>query len=107
MPVDKEFILFQSHGVDPFEFGHVEEAPIPGLCSGCHVEAYQEIQGAQSILSYSRARFPLPDGKHPVLFELNVTFSHFPRYTEREQIDAFCIMMNICDGKHNPDKRRS
>jgi hypothetical protein len=69
MPVDKEFILFQSHGVDLFEFDHVEEAPIPELCFGCHVDEYQGIQGSQSILSFSRARFPLPDRKQPVLFE--------------------------------------
>lgn len=68
-PVDKEFMLFQSHGVDLFEVGHVEEASIPGLCFSCHIEEYQGIQGAQSILSYSRARFPLPDEQRPVLFE--------------------------------------
>jgi len=63
---DSESPLFQSHGNDPFEFDHIVEVQIPELCTGCHGG---QVYGAQSIISYSRARFPLPDGKRPILSE--------------------------------------
>lgn len=64
--IGKEFILFLSHGIDLFESDHVMEAQIPGVCTACHGG---EVYGTQSIISYSRARFPLPDQKRPVLSE--------------------------------------
>jgi hypothetical protein len=66
-PTYEEIPLFFSHG-DWFGFGSPEMAPVPELCEGCHVDGFQGILGAQSILSHSRARFPLSDGNRPVLF---------------------------------------
>lgn len=63
---DSEFPLFQSHGNDPFEFNRTVEVQIPELCTGCHGG---QVYGTQSIISYSRARFPLPDQKQPILSE--------------------------------------
>jgi hypothetical protein len=65
-PLDKVFMLFRSHG-DVFLAGRVEEAPIPGICKGCHIDEGMSILGVTSILSHSRARFPLPGGEQPVL----------------------------------------
>jgi hypothetical protein len=65
-PVDKVLMLFRSHG-DGFLAGYIEEAQIPELCKGCHIDEGMSILGVTSILSYSRARFPLPDGGQPVL----------------------------------------
>lgn len=63
---DKEFILFQSHAIDLFELDHISEVQIPEFCTGCHGG---EVYGTQSVISYSRARFPLSDKKQPVLSE--------------------------------------
>ena len=41
--------------------------PVLSTCQGCHFDALQGISGADSILSFSRARFPLPDRLLPVL----------------------------------------
>lgn len=62
-PVEKEIMLFRSHG-EVFE-----EAKVPSLCVGCHIDEGQGINGINSILSYSRQRFPLPDNQRPVLVE--------------------------------------
>lgn len=64
--IDKEVVLFSSHGFDLFELDLVEEAAIPEFCKACHGG---DVYGIQSILSYSRTRFPLPDQKPPVLVE--------------------------------------
>lgn len=65
LPVEEEFPLFRSHGVDWFESGVMEDGArlhvVPATCKGCHDDEGIGIRGAQSILSYSRARFPLPD----------------------------------------------
>lgn len=66
LPLQKEFLLFFSHG-DPFQIGHLEEAAIPAICIACHTDPGQGISGITSILSFSRARFLLPDGQKPVL----------------------------------------
>ena len=71
-PAEREFPLFRSHGVDWFEFGTIEAASIPEipqLCTSCHLDGGLGIHGIQSILSYSRARFPIPDGERPILSE--------------------------------------
>jgi len=67
-PVDKEIMLFQSHG-DGFQSGHLEEARTPNLCRGCHIDDGQGINGINSILSYSRKRFSLPNDQRPILVE--------------------------------------
>jgi len=67
-PVEKEIMLFQSHG-DGFQSGFLEEAKIPNLCDGCHIDDGQGINGINSILSYSRKRFPLPNDQRPILVE--------------------------------------
>jgi len=67
-PVEKEIMLFQSHG-DGFQSGFLEEAKVPNLCDGCHIDDGQGINGINSILSYSRKRFPLPNDRRPILVE--------------------------------------
>jgi hypothetical protein len=73
-PVNKVIMIFQSHG-DVFQFdcanqpGCMPEVRIPRLCLGCHVDEGQDISGINSILSYARKRFPLPDNERPTLFE--------------------------------------
>lgn len=62
--------LFFSHG-DAFETRELPglQIAIPDLCKGCHLED-PSLSGSgnmESILSYSRARFPLPDSQRPVL----------------------------------------
>ena len=66
-PTDGEFLLFFSHGVDPFESGFEGEAPIPELCMACH--SGSDVAGIQSILSASRFRFELSEGGLPRLSE--------------------------------------
>jgi hypothetical protein len=62
------FNLFSSHG-DMFEFDEIYESTIPATCKACHVNipAVSDRGNAQGILSYSRAIFPLPDNRQPVL----------------------------------------
>jgi len=64
--LEKEIPLFFSHG-DGFPAGHPGEVEVPEICKACHLDAGQGIGGITSILSFSRARFPLPDGQNPVL----------------------------------------
>ena len=65
-------MLFFSHG-DVFQLGNVnvkeEEAKIPRECAGCHIDEFQGISGINSILSYLRKRFSLPDNQNPILVE--------------------------------------
>ncbi len=65
-PLDKEIMLFRSLG-DGFSSGHLEKAEIPDICRACHIDDGLGIGGVTSILSYSRARFPLPNGVRPIL----------------------------------------
>ena len=64
------FMLFFSQG-DMFEGAHGPElrATIPDVCKACHLNVPTVLDGGniQSILSYSRANFPLPDNQRPVL----------------------------------------
>ena len=65
------FLLFSSHG-DVFEGNHGPElqATIPIICKACHSAdpPISNSDNLQTILSYSRFRFPLPDNQQPVLF---------------------------------------
>ncbi len=64
------FLLFFSHG-DEFQFSdRPKQATIPDICKGCHVNipAVLDRGNIESILSYSRANFPLPDDRQPILF---------------------------------------
>jgi hypothetical protein len=62
------FLLFSSHG-DVFEGSHGPqlEATVPDICDGCHFEnpPLPNLRNTQSILSYSRFNFPLPDDQQP------------------------------------------
>lgn len=64
------FLLFSSHG-DVFEGNHGPElrATIPDICEACHSEdpLIPNSGNTQTILSYSRFRFPLPDNQKPIL----------------------------------------
>ena len=65
------FMLFMSHG-DVFEIHDLPElkANIPAICKGCHFE-YPPIPhsgNTNSIISYSRQPFSLPDNERPILF---------------------------------------
>ena len=65
------FMLFMGHG-DVFQNPDMPElrATIPDICKACHSE-YPPILNSgntQSILSYSRQKFPLPDHGRPTLF---------------------------------------
>ena len=64
-PDEKEFDSFGSHGFDPFlssrEFLDAKPATL-ATCSACHFGT-----GTQSILSYSRRQFSLPDRQPPNL----------------------------------------
>jgi len=64
------FLLFSSHG-DVFEGNHGPElrATIPDICEACHSEdpLSPNSGNTQTILSYSRFRFPLPDNQKPIL----------------------------------------
>lgn len=63
-PIRREFGLFFSQGLDPFESGVREPAVIAEACRNCHGGM---VYGVQSILSYSRFRFELPGGEAPYL----------------------------------------
>jgi hypothetical protein len=62
------FLLFSSHG-DVFEGSHGPQlqATVPDICDGCHFEnpPLPNLRNTQSILSYSRFNFPLPDDQQP------------------------------------------
>ena len=60
------FLLFMSHG-DVFESDHGPElrATIPEICKACH---FPNSGNVQSIISYSRHPFSLPDNSKPILF---------------------------------------
>lgn len=64
------FLLFSSHG-DVFAGSHGPnlQARIPDICKACHFETppLPNSRNTQSILSYSRSIFPLPDSQRPVL----------------------------------------
>jgi hypothetical protein len=65
------FRLFMSHG-DVFEISDLPalKATIPQICKGCHFE-YPPLPNpgnTQSIISYSRFNFPLPDNAQPILY---------------------------------------
>lgn len=69
-PNSELFLLFSSHG-DVFEGPHGPdlEASIPNICEACHFEhpPLPNPRNIQSILSYSRINFPLPETQQPVL----------------------------------------
>ena len=65
------FMLFMGHG-DVFQNSDLPElqAAIPKICSACHFE-YPPILNSgntQSIISYSRQPFSLPENEQPILF---------------------------------------
>ena len=64
------FLLFMSHG-DVFENDHgpALQATVPAICKACHFEDSLTLDSGdiQSIISYSRQRFPLPDNGQPTL----------------------------------------
>jgi len=65
------FLLFMSHG-DVFEMPDLPalKATIPHICTGCHFEhpPLPNPGNTQSIISYSRYNFPLPENGRPSLF---------------------------------------
>jgi len=64
------FLLFMSHG-DPFHVLDLsKKATIPQICKGCHFEnpPLPNPGNTQSIISYSRDPFSLPDNEKPILF---------------------------------------
>lgn len=64
-PVDEEIPLFFSHG-DVFQANIASyKVDIPGICPACHLGAGI----TESLLSYSRQRFPLPDQQLSILVE--------------------------------------
>jgi len=65
------FLLFMSHG-DVFESDHGPElrATIPEICKACH---FPNSGNIQSIISYSRYPFSLPDNAKPILFATTLT----------------------------------
>jgi hypothetical protein len=69
------FLLFMSHG-DVFEVPDLPtlKVTIPEICRGCHFEnpPLPNPGNTQSILSYSRYPFPLPDKSKPILFATTV-----------------------------------
>jgi hypothetical protein len=64
------FLLFMSHG-DVFKISDLPalKATIPQICKGCHFESppLPNPGNTQSIISYSRSPFPLPDNEKPIL----------------------------------------
>lgn len=66
VPKTDIFLLFMSHG-DVFESAHGPElqAAIPEICKACH---FPNSGNMQSIISYSRSPFSLPDNTKPILF---------------------------------------
>ena len=69
-PIDRELMTFESHG-DPFQLepDFLHEAEIPEICKACHEAADAGVMGSRSILSVSRKRFPLGDGRLPSIIE--------------------------------------
>jgi len=65
------FLLFMSHG-DVFEISDLPalKTTIPHICKGCHFEnpPLPNPGNTQSIISYARFNFPLPDNGKPILF---------------------------------------
>lgn len=74
-PKEDLFMLFLSHG-DVFETDHnpALKAVIPDICKACHLNISGVIDSGdmqtllQTIISYSRVNFPLPDNQRSVLF---------------------------------------
>ena len=68
------FPLFASHG-DPFERRDLPEleVAIPDLCQGCHFDdpAITSLGNMQSVISYSRFNFPLPNNQRPIISPTN------------------------------------
>jgi hypothetical protein len=64
------FLLFMSHG-DVFEISGLPtlKVTIPQICKGCHSEnpPLPKPGNIQSIISYARFNFPLPDNEQPIL----------------------------------------
>lgn len=72
-PDATDFALFNAHGVD-FSILNSQQADQEQVmtlmtCQACHVDQFQRIMGLQSVLSYSRRRFPLPDQQKLILTE--------------------------------------
>lgn len=64
-PVHEEMLLFLSQG-DPFQMdSSVVKVQIPNICTGCHFGNGL----TESILSYYRYTFPLPEQRQPHLIE--------------------------------------
>jgi len=65
------FLLFMSHG-DIFEIADLPalKVTVPQICKGCHFEnpPLPNPSNTQSIISYSRYPFSLPDNSKPMLF---------------------------------------
>lgn len=65
VPNDELFMLFMGHG-DVFEHSLPRlQASIPEICKACH---FADRPIIQTIISYSRYPFSLPDNSRPVLF---------------------------------------
>jgi hypothetical protein len=66
----ESFMLFMSHG-DVFEIPGIPElrVKIPQVCRTCHLEnpPLPNPRNTESIISYSRSRFPLPDSERSIL----------------------------------------
>ena len=64
------FLLFFSHG-DVFEIRDIPElqAAVPEICKACHFNhpPLPDFGNTQSIISYSRANFSLPNNERPIL----------------------------------------
>lgn len=65
------FMLFMGHG-DVFRNPHFPDlrAAIPDICKACHFldSSDPDTGNTQTIISYSRRPFPLPDNARPILF---------------------------------------
>jgi hypothetical protein len=72
---DQEFMLFSSHGMDPFEFRPEEGFHGPSnplqLCPACHVMMGDQ-RGAKSLLSFARGRFPSAPGERAAVHETTI-----------------------------------
>jgi hypothetical protein len=71
-------MLFSSQGdVLEHDRGPELQAKIPAICKSCHLNIPGVLDSGdmrdllQTIVSYSRAIFPLPDNQKPVLFATN------------------------------------
>jgi hypothetical protein len=96
-PSEKDFVLFLAQGDVFGTSGAVtddRQEPVLVSCPGCH-EDKPVIIGANSILSYSRARFPLPGGQMPMLSqttpdrESETTIEWKTVQTQWQQLRAF------------------